>query len=75
MWNMLARQPCPLHNLLRGACLGQLSGSVELMSKKRRELAVSKDKMLTIYPTLHEMKERGMLKRIIKKLIHIRKGP
>jgi hypothetical protein len=46
------------------------------MSKKprRKELAVSKDRMLTMYPTLHETREKGMLKRILKKLIHIRKG-
>jgi hypothetical protein len=44
------------------------------MSKKRKELVVSKDRMLTVYPTLHETKEKGMLKRILKKLIHIRKG-
>ena len=44
------------------------------MSKKRKELAVSKDRMLTMYPTLHETKGKGMLKRILKKLIHIRKG-
>ena len=44
------------------------------MSKKRKEYGVSKDRMLTVYPTLHETKEKGMLKRILKKLIHIRKG-
>jgi hypothetical protein len=46
------------------------------MSKKprRKELVVSKDRMLTISPTLHETREKGTLKRILKKLIHIRKG-
>jgi len=44
------------------------------MSKKRKELVVSKDRMLTVYPTLHETKEKGMFKRILKKLIHIHKG-
>jgi len=44
------------------------------MSKKRKGFIVSKDRMLTVYPTLHETKEKGMLKRILKKLIHIRKG-
>jgi hypothetical protein len=46
------------------------------MAKKsrRKELAVSKERMLTVYPTLHETKEKGMLKRILKKLIHIKKG-
>jgi hypothetical protein len=43
-------------------------------SSRRKELSVSKDRMLTVYPTLHEVKEKGMVKRIIKKLIHIRKG-
>jgi hypothetical protein len=44
------------------------------MPKKRKKFVVSKDRMLTVYPTLHETKEKGMLKRILKKLIHIRKG-
>jgi hypothetical protein len=41
---------------------------------RRKELIVSWDRMLTMYPTLHETKEKGMLKRILKRLIHIRKG-
>jgi hypothetical protein len=41
---------------------------------RRKELIVSKDRMLTMYPTLHETREKGMLKCILKKLIHIRKG-
>ncbi len=46
------------------------------MSKKsrRKELAVSKERMITVYPSLHETKEQGKLKRILKKLIHIKKG-
>jgi len=44
------------------------------MSKKRKEFFVSKEGRLTVYPTLHETKEKGMLKLILKKLIHIRKG-
>ncbi len=46
------------------------------MGKKsrRKELTVSKDRMLTIYPTLHYTREKGMLKSILKKLIHIKKG-
>jgi hypothetical protein len=46
------------------------------MSKKfrRKKLTASKDRMLTRYPALHETGEKGMLKRILKKLIHIRKG-
>jgi hypothetical protein len=44
------------------------------MKARRKELAVSKDRMLTVYPTLRETKEKGTLKRILKKLIHIRKG-
>jgi hypothetical protein len=58
---MSARQTYPLHNLLRGARLRHLSRTVELMSKKRKERVVTKDRMLTIYPTLHEEKEKGML--------------
>jgi hypothetical protein len=41
---------------------------------RRKELIVSKDRMLTMYPTLHETKKKGMLRRILKKLVHIRKG-
>jgi len=41
---------------------------------RRKELAISKDRMLTMYPTLHEHKEKGMFRRILRKLIHIRKG-
>ena len=44
------------------------------MSKKRKEFVVSKDRMLTVYSTLHETKEKGMLKRILKRLIDIHKG-
>jgi hypothetical protein len=46
------------------------------MSRKsrRKELAASKDRLLTRPLTLHETGEKGMLKRILKKLIHIRKG-
>ena len=46
------------------------------MSKKyrRKQVVVSKDRMLTVYPSLHETKEKGRLKSILKKLIHIRKG-
>jgi hypothetical protein len=47
---------------------------LEIMKPRRKELVVSKNRMLTIYPTLHETTEKGMLRRIIKKLIHIRKG-
>ena len=46
------------------------------VSKKsrRKEYEVSKEGRVTVYPTLHETKEKGTLKRILKKLIHIRKG-
>lgn len=46
------------------------------MSKKchRKEFVVSKEGKLTVYPVLHATKEKGMLKRIFKKLIRIRKG-
>jgi hypothetical protein len=44
------------------------------MKSRRKELVVSKDRKLTLYPTLHETREKGVLRRIVKKLIHIRKG-
>jgi hypothetical protein len=44
------------------------------MPKKRKDYDVSKDGRITVYPALHETKEKGNLKRIIKKLIHIKKG-
>ena len=46
------------------------------MSKKSRgkESVASKDKMRNVSPNLHETREKGNLKRILKKLIHIRKG-
>lgn len=44
------------------------------MSKKQKEFVVSKERMLTVYPILHETKEKGMFKRILKKLLHIKKG-
>ncbi len=44
------------------------------MSKTRKKYGVSKDRVLTVYPTLYETKEKGMLKHILMKLIHIRKG-
>jgi hypothetical protein len=43
------------------------------MKSRRQELVVSKDRMLNMYPTLHETQGKGMLKRILKRLIHIRK--
>jgi hypothetical protein len=53
---------------------GDMMKYFEMMGSRRKELVVTKDRMLTKYPTLHETKEKGMLKRILKKLIHIRKG-
>jgi hypothetical protein len=47
---------------------------LEIMKSLRKELVVSKNRMLTMHPTLHETREKGMLKRILKKLIHIKKG-
>jgi len=44
------------------------------MSKKRKEYDANKEGRITDYPTLHETKEKGKLKRILKKLIHIKKG-
>jgi len=45
-----------------------------LISKKRKEYDVAKKRRITVYPSLHETKEKGKLKRIIEKLIHIKKG-
>ena len=40
--------------------------------KKRYE--VSSEGWITVYPSLHENKEKGMLKRILKWLIQLKKG-
>ena len=45
-----------------------------MKSKKTKEFAVSKDGRITTYPTLHETKEKGKLKLILKRLIHLKKG-
>jgi hypothetical protein len=47
---------------------------LEIMKSRGKELVVSKDRMLTMYPALRETRGKGKLKRLLKKLIHIRKG-
>jgi hypothetical protein len=47
---------------------------LEIMKSHRKELVVSKDRMLVLYPSLYETREKGMLRRIIKKLVLMRKG-
>jgi hypothetical protein len=39
------------------------------MKIRRREVVVSKDRMLAIYPTLWETKKKGILTRILEKLV------
>jgi len=41
---------------------------------RKKKFEVSKDGKLTVHPVLHETKEKGKLKGILKKLIHLRKG-
>jgi hypothetical protein len=43
-------------------------------TKRKKSYLVSKEGWITVYPSLHENKEKGILKRIIKRLIQRRKG-
>jgi hypothetical protein len=62
----------PLHRGISYSLMVELSPMPKKPRKK--EFEVSKDGKLTVYPVLHETKEKGKLKSILKKLIHIRKG-
>jgi hypothetical protein len=53
---------------------GSILKYLEIMKSRKKEFVASKDSMLTMYPTLREIKEKGVIKRILKKLIHKRKG-
>jgi len=46
------------------------------VSRKSRRTGYesARGKRTTSHPVLHETKEKGKLKRLLKKLIHIRKG-
>jgi hypothetical protein len=47
------------------------------MSKKKpagKEFVDPKDRTIPDHPTLHETKEKGSLRLLLKKLIHVRKG-
>ena len=41
---------------------------------KSKTYEVTKEGRIVIYPSIHEVKEKGKLKQILKKLIHIKKG-
>jgi len=43
-------------------------------TKPRKTYEVTKEGWITVYPSLHEQKEKGKLRGILKKLIHLRKG-
>jgi hypothetical protein len=43
-------------------------------ANRNKTYIVSKEGLINVYPSLHENKEKGMLRRIIKRLIQRRKG-
>jgi hypothetical protein len=43
-------------------------------TKPKKTYEVTKDGWITVYPSLHEQKEKGKLRRILKRLIQLRKG-
>jgi hypothetical protein len=45
-----------------------------LGKKYEKTYEVSKEGRITIYPSLYGTKEEGNLKRILKRLLHIKKG-
>jgi len=42
--------------------------------KHKKNYEVSSEGWISVYPSLHENKEKGMLRRILKRLIQLRKG-
>ena len=42
--------------------------------KRKKTVEVTKDGWITVYPSLHEQKEKGTLRRILKRLIQLKKG-
>jgi hypothetical protein len=45
-----------------------------MKGSRNKSYEVTKEGRLVIYPSLYETKEKGKLKRILKRLIHIKKG-
>ena len=43
-------------------------------AKRKKSIEVTKDGWITVYPSLHEQKEKGILRRILKMLIQLKKG-
>jgi hypothetical protein len=43
-------------------------------AKRKKSFTVTKDGWITVYPSLHEQKEKGTLRRILKRLIQLKKG-
>jgi hypothetical protein len=43
-------------------------------AKRKKSIEVTKDGWIIVYPSLHEQKEKGTLRRILKRLIHLKKG-
>ena len=53
-----------------------LTDIIKLMmgTKRKKYYEVSSEGWITVYPSLHENKEKGKLRRILKRLIQLRKG-
>jgi hypothetical protein len=47
---------------------------IRMAGTKKKTYIVSKEGWINVYPSLHENKEKGMLRRIIKRLIQLKKG-
>jgi hypothetical protein len=43
-------------------------------TKRKKSYEISSEGWITVYPSLHENKEKGKLRRILKRLIQLRKG-
>ena len=43
-------------------------------TKRKKSFEVTKEGWIIVYPSLHEQKEKGTLRRILKRLIQLRKG-
>jgi hypothetical protein len=43
-------------------------------TKRKKTYDVSKEGFIRVYPSLRESKEKGKLRRILKRLIQLRKG-
>jgi len=45
-----------------------------MSTKHKKTYELSSGGWITVYPSLYEKKEKGMLRRILKRLIQLRKG-